>query len=172
MKENLITGTEPRFNYYNFAHRLLPHLIFTDVADFCRGLNLSKAVYLNQLWQKLGEDTKIVTTPSEKIVLHQVKINDLQRLFLIKLPPPQFPLECYWVGLLVDLIIDTAAKKEVVKCTNPRYFTLELSGTADDWKARSFFGEWQQKGLHLNYGEISGTSQKAFEIAIRQKIGQ
>jgi hypothetical protein len=164
------SGKEPRLNYYNFVHRLLPKLVFTDLDDFCTGITQPQSQYLQLIWQKLGQELEITTEPKEKFEIKTVILSELRRLHLIQLPTPHFPLEGFALGIVVDLSF-VSSPVITIKNIHPRYFTLELNGeTTDPMQPRNYFCEWKIEGKHLNYGELASHSLKTFEQAIRRQL--
>jgi hypothetical protein len=138
-----IMPQEPRRHHYEFTHRALPALLFTQKDKTLGLLENDEHSFLKDLWIEVGETVQgDGHSVLEYIDLEfsKEKINNI-KIYVARLPKPVGLTEAYFVAI-------------VEKENSIKYFTLErtvvemCAGRND----ATVLGEWTSDGKHLNYG--------------------
>jgi hypothetical protein len=152
---------EPRRHHYEFAHRALPALLFTQEDKTLSLLENDGYSFLKDLWIEVGE---IVQEDGHSVIeykdleLSKEKI-DNTKIYVAKLPIPVGLTEAYFVAI-------------VEKENEIKYFTLELT-VAQMCGGRSdatILGEWTSDHQHLNYGCGPKPLKEDFIRAVIEKL--
>jgi hypothetical protein len=148
--------TEARAHHYVFAHQLLPSLAFENPLEFMASMWSDDAnERLLELWNQVGNlvmgrgDGEILASECLEVRANLVAGRPCA---VVKLPPPQGVLECFYVAALLESIPTTDQSEGRVSPPALMYFTLELGwDVGRSWGSRTVLGEWR-RDAHLNHG--------------------
>lgn len=153
-------NNEPRPQYYNFAHIVLPEIFTRDSAKFMATMRQNGVEFLRYVWKQVGEYEN-VEQPTEAVEQIKLENRTLETAYvtIITLPPPENPTEAHFVTAVFDPIQGAS-----------RYFTLEHGQALENEPdARTVFCEWQDN-RHMNYGDGSKVDTQAFLALILKKL--
>jgi hypothetical protein len=161
-----------RAHHYNFAHRVLPGLLWANPFLFLETLYGDHASgFLFTLWFQAskGLDEGDVMLPSEELRRDLFDLKGGYHAAVVSLPEPKFLTEAYMVA-----IVFRPEKKRLLLPKLPpvfRYFTLEY-GLCDGMQTvRTVLCEWTQ-AVHGNYGTGPLANPKAFIGAIESLLAK
>jgi len=176
----------PRTHHYEFAHRVLPRLMFDNPGAL---LSLAEAgeagEALRDMWQELGEQL----APDDRVApdgleVHGWNLGD-HLAVVVTLPPPRRSAEAYFVAATVrELRQDhPGARSRQPDIGDPkvRVFTLEHHnllewasgrvGEAGASAVSTMFCEWTGDGRHINFGAVPAPSIGDFVAILATKLG-
>ena len=122
----------PRQQYYDFAHFVLPEIFFRNPEAVMNSIKKEQNLFLNYLWEKVGEHSKEKYRMDFNVELEENSDNEL---VIIYLPEPEHDHEAFAIGLIKNLDF--------------RYFIFELRMQGGE--PRFIVGEW----IKDNYSELT-----------------
>lgn len=140
---------------YDFAHRALPQILFSDPATFFMVLSGPQATdFLNDIGQLVNDKLQEANEPFDPAPFQckstTARIGDFPAV-IVELPPPNEATECHYVCAvwMLNLALEPRPDPKTIAL---RYFALEHSPDAPH---RTMLCGWQmdqQGARHLNFG--------------------
>ncbi|MFQ5605678.1 MAG: hypothetical protein ACE5HS_20605 [bacterium] len=146
--------SETRLQHYQFAHKLLPRLFFSDPANMKIVLDLGGLDFIKSIWDKFGSefgDTERIGSENLDLIVRNPQ--DKVFIYVIKFPPPKDLAEAYFSAMVFD-------------GENQSYMTLEYSY----FFTGTVLGAWTKDGSHLNYGSGPNPTVGEFVEAILELL--
>src|SRR5690349_4494866 len=128
---------DPRPHYYQFVHRLLPHLARSNAAAFCGAmLSADREKIIADLWDRLGSDLPAsARLPRPSVSIRPTKLGS-HLLILFAFPPPEGIAEAHFSAFLFGPITGTSADE--LRSVPQKYYVLE-HGLSLEGKPRTVF---------------------------------
>ena len=173
----MLRRNSPRMHHYQFAHVILPKLLFEDPASVIIPLITDSEEieprgrdYLLNIWDFAGTHTPDGRVVAADGLSHcsEVLGSPNTTVIFITMPPPELKPEAYFAAIAFDgpgLALGTPRLL--------RYFVLEYHG-AKDGEPLTVVGEWQESAgqpLYTNHGPVTQADHASFRQRVRELIG-
>jgi hypothetical protein len=141
---------EPRQHYYQFAHRVLPGILFRSTEPFRAAALAGRAdVGLQKLWG----DVDPVEADSDAPLTVRASVHECPGRAVVLVTPPRAEhiTEAHYIAIVLDHVDPSFV----------RYIVLEHSWDTQS-QPRTTLGEWLRDGSHVNFGDGPEPTEAAF----------